>query len=143
MSSISKSEYDLLDLKETRFETDYGVCFSGIEDLESRIGTVISQAFDDTPCLYSCFRLIESFGQLATRKLVKKDFEPKYFVMLSFFSKDLNDVGIIFNTHKDSPPIHSNMAPLTGALSWIHELKDRIKHNFERFQGVFFSSITD
>lgn len=136
MSSISKIKYDLLDLKEVSFDTDYGVVLSGIEDLEYRIGTIISQAYEDSPCMFSSFRLIESFGALLTRKLVKEDFEPKFYDMLNKFSTDLDIIKTNFVTHKESPPIHSNMAPVTGALSWANELKERIKDNYERLQAV-------
>jgi dynein heavy chain len=37
----------------------------------------------------------------------------------------LDNVLLIFQEFKDAPPIHSYMAPITGALSWTHELKDR------------------
>ena len=55
------------------------------------------------------------------------------------FSKDLDDAQKIFKAFKDCPPIHYNMAPLTGAIAWIHELKERISKYMEKLKGVFFS----
>jgi dynein heavy chain len=52
------------------------------------------------------------------------------------FSKDLDDANTIFRTFKDSPPIHYNMAPLTGAIAWIHELKERISKYMDKLKGV-------
>jgi dynein heavy chain len=52
------------------------------------------------------------------------------------FSKDLDDASIIFHTFKHSPPIHYNMAPVTGAIAWIHELKERVSKSMEKLKGV-------
>ena len=138
MSTFVKVKYDMLDLTVSEFNDDYEVLHSAIEDLERRIGTIICQAFDDCPCLYSCFRMVECFSGLLGRSIINRDFEPKYLVMLELFSKDITEVNEIFIQYRDSPPIHSNMAPITGALSWAKELKDRITANMERFNQLSY-----
>jgi dynein heavy chain, axonemal len=50
--------------------------------------------------------------------------------------KDLDDVSLIFMKGKDNPPIHYNMAPVTGAVAWIHELKDRISKAMDKLKTV-------
>jgi dynein heavy chain len=105
-------------------------------DLDRRISTILNQAFDDCSGLYSCFRLLESFGGLLNRPAIISDFERKYFELLNIYSKDLDDVGAIFLKGKDIVPMHYNMAPVTGAVSWIHELKDRIGKAMEKLNTV-------
>ncbi len=51
-------------------------------------------------------------------------------------SNDLDEVNGIYIKYKETPPIHYNMAPVTGALAWIHEMKDRIHKNMEKLKSV-------
>lgn len=136
MGTFAKVKYDLLDLSESLFEKDFIEGQVAIQDLERRIGTIICQAFDDCPGLYSCFRMIECFSGLLNRTIIKNDFESKNAIMIEMFSKEISDINSIFNKYKEDPPIHQNMAPVTGALSWAKELKDRISTNMERFNSV-------
>ena len=73
---------------------------------------------------------------MLTRPTIQRDFERKYFALLRMFSDDLDVVSALFLKYKDSPPIHYNMAPVTGAVGWIHELKDRINKGLEKLKTV-------
>ncbi len=97
---------------------------------------MLCQSFDDCSGLYSCFRLLESFSGLLYRPTIQRDFETKYYEILRIFSADLDEVQVIFHTFKNSPPIHYNMAPVTGAIAWIHELKERISKYMDKLKGV-------
>lgn len=57
-------------------------------------------------------------------------------LLICLSDQDLDDVFLIFQDFKDSPPIHSNMAPITGALSWTHELKDRVSKYREKLLSL-------
>ena len=102
----------------------------------NNIRTILCQSFDDCPSLFSCFRLLETFAGLLNRPNIQKDFEQKYFGLLKMYSQDLDNANHIFLKYKDNPPIHYNMAPVTGAVAWIHELKDRIGKAMEKLKSV-------
>nr|KAJ3421855.1 hypothetical protein HK105_002054 [Polyrhizophydium stewartii] len=136
LSVFGKLKYDVLDIALPDFNVDRGKFHEKITDLDRRIGTILCQAFDDCSGLYSCFRLLESFSGLLNRSNIQKDFEQKYFELLSMYSQDLDDVSVIFLRYKDAPPIHYNMAPVTGAVAWIHELKDRITKAMEKLKTL-------
>ncbi len=97
---------------------------------------MLSQGFDDCSGIHACFRLLESFSGLLSRPIIEVDFEKKYFKLLIMMSDDLQVVGEIFQRHKDAPPIHYNMAPLTGSIAWVHELKDRISKAMEKLKSL-------
>jgi dynein heavy chain len=67
-----------------------------------------------------------------------RDFERKYFELLKIYSQELDDVSTIFLKHKANVPIHYNMAPVTGAVAWIHELKERVGKAMEKLKTVSF-----
>ncbi|KAI8914343.1 dynein heavy chain and region D6 of dynein motor-domain-containing protein [Gorgonomyces haynaldii] len=136
LAGFAKVKYDILNIQSNEFELDRKAFLEKITDLERRISTILSQAFDDCSGLYSCFRLLESFGGLLNRVNIQKDFESKYFNMLAMYSEDLDSVSQIFLKGKDQPPIHYNMAPVTGAVAWIHELKDRIGKAMEKLKTL-------
>ena len=136
LGNFTKLKYDVLNISSSEFNVDLGIFHEKIADLDRRIGTILCQAFDDCSGVYSCFRLIESFSGLLNRQNIQKDFEGKYFELLSAYSQDLDDVSTIFLRFKEKPPIHYNMAPVTGALSWIHELKDRISGSMEKLKSL-------
>lgn len=52
------------------------------------------------------------------------------------FSLEVDDVIRIFTSQKENPPIHANMAPITGIVSWVHELKARIDKSFEKIMTL-------
>jgi dynein heavy chain, axonemal len=102
--------------------------------------TILCQAFDDCSGLHSCFRLLDSFSGLLNRQVIQHDFEKKYFSLLQTYSQDLDDVHAIYLKFKDNPPIHYNMAPVTGAVAWAHELKERIGRSMEKLKTVRYSA---
>ncbi|KAJ3023806.1 hypothetical protein HKX48_000940 [Thoreauomyces humboldtii] len=135
LGGFSKLKYDLLDLNLGEFEVDLAAFHEKIADLDRRIGTILSQSFDDCSGLNSCFRLLESFAGLLNRPVIQTDFEKKYLALLKMYSEDLDDVTAIFAQFRTHPPIHYNMAPVTGAVAWVHELKDRISKAMEKLKS--------
>lgn len=131
-------KYDILDLSLPNFDTDMSAFRIKIDDLDRRISTILCQAFDDCSGLQTCFRLVDSFAGLLSRPIIQHDFEKKYSVLLEMYSADLDDVRGIFMKFKDAPPIHQNMAPVTGTLTWTHELKDRMTKNMEKVKAVSY-----
>lgn len=136
LSNFSKLKYDVLDLNLNEFEVDLGNFHDKIADLDRRIGTILSQSFDDCSGLSACFRLLESFAGLLNRPVIQHDFEKKYTALLRMYSDDLDEVAAIYAKYKSHPPIHYNMAPVTGAVAWVHELKDRISKSMEKLKSV-------
>ncbi|KAJ3090810.1 hypothetical protein HK102_002597 [Quaeritorhiza haematococci] len=136
LSAFSKLKYDVLDLSIHDFEKDLRGFHQIIGDLDRRIGTILCQGFDDCSGLHSCFRLLESFSGLLNRPTIQQNFEIKYFTLLQQYSADLDEVTIIFNKFKGQPPIHYNMAPVTGTIAWIHELIDRITKAMDKLKTL-------
>ncbi|KAI8812367.1 dynein heavy chain and region D6 of dynein motor-domain-containing protein [Cladochytrium replicatum] len=121
LTVFSKLKYDVLDTSLGDFDVDLGNFHAKIGDLDRRIG---------------CFRLLDSFSGLLNRPIIQRDFEKKYFSLLQLFSDDLDEVNSILVKYKDNPPIHYNMAPVTGAVGWTREMKDRINKSMEKLKTL-------
>ncbi|KAJ1566553.1 hypothetical protein HK405_009349, partial [Cladochytrium tenue] len=141
LAAFSKIKYDILDISLPDFKEDLGKFHTTITDLDRRIGTILCQGFDDCSSISGCFRLIDSFAGLLNRPTIQHDFEKKYYELLRAFSRELDDVAAIFAKFKDAPPIHYNMAPVTGAVAWTHELKDRIGKGMEKLKTLTHASM--
>lgn len=141
LKAFAGLKYDVLNLTSIDFSNDLAKFHSLMVDLDRRISTILNQAFDDCPGLYSCFRLLESFGGLLNRPNIVRDFEKKYFELLKIYSQELDDVSAIFLKSKTNVPIHYNMAPVTGAVAWVHELKERIGKAMDKLKTVRQSTL--
>ena len=53
-----------------------------IADLERRISTVISEAFDDCVSITAALKLLDSFHGMLQRESVERDFTEKYLLLL-------------------------------------------------------------
>ncbi|KAI9142914.1 dynein heavy chain and region D6 of dynein motor-domain-containing protein [Paraphysoderma sedebokerense] len=121
---------------ELKFLNDVSRFKEIVADLDKRIGTILCQAFDDCSGIHACFRLLDSFAGLLTRPVIQKDFAKKYNDLLKWYSTDLEEVNQIFLQYKDNPPIHYNMAPVTGGMLWVAELKERLDRVMEKLRAL-------
>jgi len=122
-----------MDVNEVQFNDDFNLFRNRIKELDRRLGSVMSQSFEDNDTLMARFKLFDSFDDLLNRKLILEECERKYMVMLEQFKIDLKKVQSIFienkhllDSNSELAPIPRNMAPITGAISWANGLMDRI-----------------
>ncbi|RKP21352.1 hypothetical protein ROZALSC1DRAFT_27237, partial [Rozella allomycis CSF55] len=132
LANLAKIKYDILNLKTEEFDVDLKKFHRVIEDLDKRLGTVLCQAFDDCCGLIGCFKLLDTFSGLLNREHIQRDFENKYFDLLKMFEEEIGVVTGMFLRQRENPPIHYNMPPIAGALTWTHELKDRLTKSMEK-----------
>ena len=76
-------------------------------------------------------QMLDIFGNLLERPVLKKDFDPNYWVIVQRVDEELNNVKKLYDeqmTRREetgSIPIHKNMPPVAGAIKWLQELRDR------------------
>jgi dynein heavy chain len=70
-------KYNIMDVNESAFNDDFNVFRNRIKELDRRLGSVISQSFEDNDSLMSRFKLFDSFDDLLNRKLIQEECERK------------------------------------------------------------------
>ncbi len=91
---------------------------------------------------YILFQLIDIFGNLLDRPLLKQDFDRNYPILVSLMDKDLEEAKDIYDQHMairtetGKMPIHKNMAKVSGSLKWAQELRDRISTPMSSFKTL-------
>jgi dynein heavy chain len=77
-------------------------------------------------------QLIDVFGSLLERPLIKQDFQPNYPKVVEMMDAELSTVKVIYDEHmairrdQGKMPLHKNMAKVSGSLKWSEELRERI-----------------
>ena len=127
-------EYNIMEITERHFVDDFYKFRMVIRELERRLGNVIVQAFDDTFTLNATFKLLDSFEGLLERDAISEDIEMKHVDLLLEYHEDLKEVKDIFHANKDRPPLTTNIAPLSGAATWVKGLSLRIEGPMEKLR---------
>ena len=134
--------YDIMDIGAKRFDDDFYAFRSRTKELERRLGSIITQAFDDAGTLFGQFKLLDSFESLLERELIHDELEKRHSALVSSYGKDLTIVGELFSRERGafdvgaatsaSAPIGVNLPPIAGALKWVRMLMQRIREPMER-----------
>ncbi|XP_027547622.1 dynein heavy chain 9, axonemal [Neopelma chrysocephalum] len=139
---FAERSYDCLDLANTEFEQDALGFQQKVEDIDHRLGTVFTQAFDDTSDLEHIFKLLTMFQSLLERPVIAAVAADKWPLLISMFSTALDQTRLIYSRHTQaglelgSPPLHKNMPPVAGALGWARELRARIQRPFDQLRHI-------
>ena len=102
-------------------------------------GTEIHDPFDK---FLDDFQLIDIFGSLLDRPLIKQDFDHNYPQLVVSMEEELVSAKEIYDQHMalknetGKMPIHKNMARVSGSLKWAQELRDRISTPMTNFKHL-------
>eukprot|EP01035_Chromulina_nebulosa_P017812 gene17812-23422_t len=107
-----------------------------IKELERRLGSVVSLAFDDCSTVSGKFKLLDSFEGLLERPIIQDELEKKYISLVLSFGADLKIVQEIFLSNRDNCPIAWNLPPIAGALTWCRGLIERIDIPFNKLNQL-------
>jgi dynein heavy chain, axonemal len=122
-------DYDIMDVSAKQFDDDFYEFRCSIKELERRLGSVVSLAFDDCATVYGRFKLLDSFDGLLERPIIQDELEKKYVGLVQAYGADLKDVQELFLNYRDKPPSETarNLPPITGSLTWCRGLVSRIQ----------------
>ena len=132
--------YDIMDVGAKRFDDDFYAFRSATKELERRLGSIITAAFDDAGTLFGQFKLLDSFESLLERELIHDELEKRHSALVSSYGRDLAVVSELFTRGRGafdvgamaSAPIGVNLPPIAGALKWVRMLMQRIREPMER-----------
>ena len=129
-------DYDIMDVGMKQFDDDYYEFRCTIKELERRLGALVSLAFDDCATVYGRFKLFDSFDGLLERPIIQDELEKKYVSLVQSYGVDLKTVQELFLNYRDTPPIASNLPPISGSLTWCRGLVERVQIPMEKLQQL-------
>lgn len=74
--------------------------------------------------------MLQKFEHIRSRQCIDQRLMEKYDDVLQKFVEEVNEVGVIFETNRHSPPIAINFPKTAGAIQWARTLFKRIKVGF-------------
>ena len=128
--------YDIMDVGAKQFDDDFYEFRCRIKELERRLGSVLTQGFDDCSTIYGRFKLLDSFEGLLDRPIIQDELEKKHIALVQAYGMDLKVVQELFLTQRDDPPIASNLPPYSGAITWCRGLMERITEPMDKLKQL-------
>ncbi|XP_070581054.1 dynein beta chain, ciliary-like isoform X2 [Ptychodera flava] len=140
---FGERSYDALDPNTQEFMEDYEIFTKQLNDLDRRLGAILCQGFDDCSGVESVFKLLDCYGTLLDRPLIREDFESKYPLLLEMYNNELDDAKVIYDKQMaideaadGKAPVNKNMPEVAGALKWSDELRQRISIPMGNFKHI-------
>jgi dynein heavy chain len=145
-----KSAYDMMDIDAKEFDNDFYEFRTRIKELERRLGSTITQAFDDISTIAGRFKLLDSFEGLLQRPIIADELEKKHVLQVHAYGSDLKTVqGVLQLVEKvhgqgakrgakldpsmaGFQPTVSNLPPIVAALYWCRGLSQRVSLPMEK-----------
>ncbi|GBG27447.1 Dynein heavy chain 17, axonemal [Hondaea fermentalgiana] len=136
VEAFQQVNYDIMDVSAKEFDDDFYDFRCKIKELERRLGSILTQSFDDAATINARFKLLDSFEGLLERPIIQDELEKKHISLVQAYAADLKLVQETFLELKDDPPIPSNMPPAAGAIGWCLGLLDRITEPMEKLRQL-------
>lgn len=137
INAFKRVSIDIMDVNgASKFDDQFYDFRCKIKELERRLGSVLTQGFDDCTTLFGRFKLLESFEGLLGRPIIQDELEKKHIALVQSYGSDLKIVQDLFLRFRDAPPISWNLPPVAGALSWCRGLVERIEHPMRKLEDL-------
>ncbi|KAF4030914.1 Dynein heavy chain C-terminal domain [Phytophthora infestans] len=127
---------DIMDVGASKFDDNFYDFRCKIKELERRLGSVLTQGFDDCSTIFGRFQLLDSFEGLLNRPIIQDELEKKHVALVQSYGHDLKLVQELFLHCRDAPPISWNLPPVAGALTWCRGLVERIEHPMKKLREL-------
>lgn len=134
VEQFKQVNYDIMEVGAKQFDDDFYEFRCRIKDLERRLGSVLTQGFDDASTVSGRFKLLDSFEGLLERPIIQDELEKKHVILVNSYGEDLKMVQANFHEHKKNPPIARNMPKTAGAIMWCKGLQTRITEPMDKLK---------
>ena len=124
LSKIKQLDYDILDVKITRWHDDYGKVFKEqVKSIENIYNTIIMMTFKYVSTIEDAVEMLENFFVLAKRPTVIEFVQTKAALeVYRMFEMEIKEVEELYemHTHKSKrPPMPFSHPEFAGMAIWI------------------------
>lgn len=141
LEGIKKLDYDILDVKITRWHDDYGQMFKDhVKNIEIIYTTIISKTFAHVSTIEDAVEMLENFYQLAKRQSIMEYVQKKAAdLVYQLFIAEMKEVEDTFeNVYKKRPVMPISHPQYGGLAIFIHSLICRIDRAKYAIEGMYF-----
>ena len=141
LKDIKNLDYDILDVKKTKWHDDYGQKFKeNQKSLEIMYRNTALHAFKNITTVVEGVEMLENFHQLAKRQLVKEYIETKAAEnVYKLFMDEMKEVEEMYENYtKIVPPMSPSLPKYSGLAIWALSLLSRIERSKKAIDSLFF-----
>jgi len=135
---LRRLDYDMLDVRVSRWHDDYNQFKNAIKDLEVMYINVINSVFEASATVAEGVSLTETFHWLAKRDAVKRCVERKALEMCHLFTKQIASASKEFETSRSAPPLRLHEPQYAGSALWAHSLAALVTESFDALKRIQF-----
>ena len=136
VATLRALNYDILDVKATRWHDDYNAFKNSLKDLEVMFQNVLNTAFEGASTTDAGVQLLDAFNSLAQREAIKRAIEKKSAEVFTNLTTELSLVKKGFDKQKAAPPlIHRDHPRYAGAALWAKSLHLRVTRQWALLEG--------
>ena len=128
---LRKLDYDMLDVRVSRWHDDYHNFKNAVKDLEVMFTNVLNAALDGNTTVSEGVILIETFNRLAKREAIKRCVDKKASDVQHIFIKLVMWARGEFDLSRLSPPLRAHEPQYAGSALWAHSLAVLVTESHE------------
>jgi dynein heavy chain len=138
LSNMTTVTYDILDVKISKFHSDYNSLKSGVRDLEVMATNVINNSFENVSSAQQAANLLEAWFHFAKRDSIHISVGKHIQTHFAFCMAELNSVRKEYDSNRRGPALHTNTPFYGGSAKWARSLKRRVENLMEQFTKVWY-----
>jgi dynein heavy chain, axonemal len=138
LSNLTSVTYDILDVKISKFHSDYNSLKSGVRDLEVMATNVINNSFDGVSSAQQAANLLEAWFHYAKRDSIHISVSKHVQTHFAFCMAELNSVRKEYDFNRRGPILSTNTPFYGGSARWARSLKRRVESLMEHFTKVWY-----
>eukprot|EP00736_Rhodelphis_marinus_P001164 Rmarinus@m.23243 len=126
-TNLQSLPYDILDYRQSHFDSDFIVFRERVEELEGNLATFISKRVSAARRCQDMLLILHKLEFLLCRPSLRHCLLGKHVVALRLYHQELLALLENFEETKDHPPVVRNSPPVAGALRWARHLLHRVE----------------
>ena len=140
MDMLKKLNYDILDVKATRWSDDFRILKSELDNLGTMMTQIIQSAFDIVSTVEGGVELLEAFHYLAKREELERAVDRRKDDVFRLFVKELTFVQKELQRYHTPkvPPVLFLHPPTAGQAAWARNFRLRIEGNYRLLHRCWY-----
>ena len=134
VTQFRSRKHNLLEFQNSKFDRDFVEFNVKIGKLEGELLNFVNKSFEDITNIKKSLKVLNDFKRTLKRDSVISTLDEKLAVVFRQYGVDLEAVQVLYEKHKQAPPMPRNMPPVAGNIIWSRNLLKRIEDPMKSFE---------
>jgi dynein heavy chain len=134
VAQFQSKKHNLLEYSNSKFDRDFVEFNVKISKLEGKLLEFVNKSFENIISIKHALKVLNNFKRTLKRDSVISTLDEKLSVIFRTYGNELDQVQVLYEKHKSSPPMARNMPPVAGNIIWSRHLLKRIEDPMKSFE---------